>query len=195
MDDNDYYKFLVDFTQNSLIKSRFVFVNIQMLSHNKLPLFNFQSNFHKNIKDILIWNKNICPPQFNKGTFNSRWEYVFCFSSEKDAMSRSFPCTWRGQYPNVLDVENNSRNEFAKDHKAGFPINLPLWVLGKMDFCKSVYDAFIGTGTTLIACEKTNRKCYGMELDPIYCDVIVKRYIDYCKNNDRPYSVKRKSLG
>ena len=42
-----------------------------------------------------------------------------------------------------------------------------------------VYDPFIGSGSTLIACEKTNRKCYGMEIDPHYCDVIIKRWEDY----------------
>ena len=54
-----------------------------------------------------------------------------------------------------------------------------------------VLDLFLGSGSTLIACEKTNRKCYGMELDEHYCDVIVKRYVDFCKKNDKPYSVKR----
>ena len=42
-----------------------------------------------------------------------------------------------------------------------------------------VLDTFLGSGSTLIACEKTNRKCYGMELDPHYCDVIVKRWEEY----------------
>jgi len=42
-----------------------------------------------------------------------------------------------------------------------------------------VLDLFLGSGSTLIACEKTNRKCYGMEIDPIYCDVIVKRWEDF----------------
>ena len=35
---------------------------------------------------------------------------------------------------------------------------------------------FLGSGTTLIACEKTNRICYGMELDTKYCDVIIERW-------------------
>ena len=43
----------------------------------------------------------------------------------------------------------------------------------------SVLDVFLGSGTTLIACEKTGRKCYGMELDPAYCDVIIKRWEDF----------------
>lgn len=39
-----------------------------------------------------------------------------------------------------------------------------------------VYDAFLGSGTTLIACENTNRQCYGMELSPEYCTVIIDRW-------------------
>tara|TARA_R110001599_G_scaffold12315_1_gene57769 strand:- start:176 stop:955 length:780 start_codon:yes stop_codon:yes gene_type:complete len=42
-----------------------------------------------------------------------------------------------------------------------------------------VVEPFLGSGSTLIAAEKTNRKCYGMELDPKYCDVIVKRWEDF----------------
>ena len=43
----------------------------------------------------------------------------------------------------------------------------------------NIIDYFLGSGSTLIACEKTNRKCYGMEIDPHYCDVIVKRWEEY----------------
>jgi len=42
-----------------------------------------------------------------------------------------------------------------------------------------IADIYLGSGSTLIACEKTNRKCFGMELDPIYVDVIIKRWEDY----------------
>ena len=45
-----------------------------------------------------------------------------------------------------------------------------------MEKNNNVLDIFLGSGTTLIACEKAGRKCYGMELDPIYCDVIVERW-------------------
>ena len=40
-------------------------------------------------------------------------------------------------------------------------------------------DFFLGSGSTLIACEKTNRVCYGMELDPHYCDIIINRWEQY----------------
>lgn len=48
---------------------------------------------------------------------------------------------------------------------------------------ETVLDLFGGSGTTLIACEKTNRKCFMMEIDPIYCDVIVSRYVKYTGND------------
>ena len=41
---------------------------------------------------------------------------------------------------------------------------------------KYILDTYLGSGTTLIACEKTNRICYGMELDTKYCDVIIERW-------------------
>jgi len=44
---------------------------------------------------------------------------------------------------------------------------------------KSVLDLFLGSGSTLIACEKTGRTCYGMELSPQYVDVILKRWQDF----------------
>lgn len=42
-----------------------------------------------------------------------------------------------------------------------------------------VLDTFGGSGSTLIACEKLNRRCYTMELDPLYCEVIIKRWEDF----------------
>lgn len=43
-----------------------------------------------------------------------------------------------------------------------------------------IFDTFLGSGSTLIACEKTNRRCFGMEIDTHYCDVIVERYKKFC---------------
>jgi len=72
-----------------------------------------------------------------------------------------------------------ARNE-TLDHPAVFPVQLPESYIQAMtapgDF---VYEPFGGSGSTLIACEKTNRKCFMMELDPHYCDVIVARWEKY----------------
>ena len=49
-----------------------------------------------------------------------------------------------------------------------------------------VMDLFGGSGSTLIACEKMGRRCYGMELDPKYVDVIRKRFAKFTNNNELP---------
>ena len=65
-------------------------------------------------------------------------------------------------------------------HPTQKPVELCIWFLEKLsESKKNIIDLFLGSGSTLIACEKTNRKCYGMEIDPHYCDVIVKRWEDY----------------
>jgi DNA methylase len=48
-----------------------------------------------------------------------------------------------------------------------------------------VLDAFLGSGATLMACERTGRRCYGLELDPIYCDVIIRRWQSYTGGSAR----------
>lgn len=53
-----------------------------------------------------------------------------------------------------------------------------------------IYDPFLGSGTTLIACEQLGRVCHGVELDPIYCQVIIDRYRKYCLSNNKEPVVK-----
>ena len=60
-------------------------------------------------------------------------------------------------------------------HPTQKPVELIEWCLHKVKGL-AVYDPFGGSGSTMIACEKLNRKCYMMELDPKYCDVIIHRY-------------------
>jgi DNA modification methylase len=62
-------------------------------------------------------------------------------------------------------------------HSAAFPIGLPsFFIRAYTDDGDCVYEPFCGSGTTLIAAEQLGRKCYGMEISPQYCDVIVKRW-------------------
>ena len=60
------------------------------------------------------------------------------------------------------------------DHPAIFPVELPAFAM--QAWPGVAYDPFLGSGTTLIAAEQLGRKCYGMEISPQYCDVIVKRW-------------------
>ena len=64
-------------------------------------------------------------------------------------------------------------------HPTMKPVELIEIALGDHPTRKIVYDGFGGSGSTLIACEKSGRHCRMMELDPKYCDVIIKRWQDF----------------
>jgi site-specific DNA-methyltransferase (adenine-specific) len=77
---------------------------------------------------------------------------------------------------NVLEISTRKvPNGIA--HEAAFPPDLPaFFIKAYSDKGDNVYEPFCGSGTTLIAAEQLGRKCYGMEISPAYCDVIVKRW-------------------
>ena len=65
-------------------------------------------------------------------------------------------------------------------HPTQKPIKLVEWFFEQWGKgIETVVDIYLGSGSTLIACEKTNRKCYGMEIDPLYCQVILDRWAKY----------------
>jgi DNA modification methylase len=65
-------------------------------------------------------------------------------------------------------------------HPTQKPVFLPEEAIGNSSkIGETVLDLFLGSGSTLIACEKTNRRCFGMELDEHYCDVIISRFEEY----------------
>lgn len=78
----------------------------------------------------------------------------------------------------VWDLQKDGKNEYHPTQK---PVALAERAIGNHK-ARSVLDLFLGSGSTLIACEKTGRRCYGMEIDPVYCDVIVKRWEDFTGN-------------
>lgn len=67
--------------------------------------------------------------------------------------------------------------EFTREHPTEKPISLNAEIIAShSEQGAIIVDIFLGSGSTLIACEKTNRKCFGMEIDPHYCDVIIARW-------------------
>jgi len=92
---------------------------------------------------------------------------------------------WNGRHKWFSDrkqttVWNFEKPTSSKLHPTMKPVELIVNAINnssKKDMI--VYDCFLGSGSTLIACEKTNRKCYGIEIDPHYCDVIIKRWEEY----------------
>ena len=89
---------------------------------------------------------------------------------------------------NILKFDRPKR---SLEHPTMKPLDLIGWLL---DFGSPknaiVLDPFGGSGSTLIACEQANRSCRTVELDPKYCDVIVKRYVRYIGNVNDCYLIR-----
>lgn len=110
-------------------------------------------------KNMIIWKKN----NFGMGKgYRSQYECCFYWGS------------FSGSDSNVWEI--NTDTDY--DHPTQKPTALAERAISNSN-PKTILDLFGGSGSTLIACEKTKRKCYMMELDPHYCSVIIKRWEKY----------------
>jgi DNA modification methylase len=172
---DNYLNLLIGFTNNAILYSDYLICNIQSLAGNKIALIEYLNEYKDNFIDVAIWDKGHGAPAMAENVMTSAWEYMF-FISSKDKASRAIPnANFRGTIPNIYRGKPNRNNEFSHIHAATFPIDLPEWALQFTKEGHIVLDQFCGTGTTMVASHQLKRKCYGMELDPKYCQVIVDR--------------------
>lgn len=74
----------------------------------------------------------------------------------------------------------------AVGHAASFPVGLPsFFIKAYSDEADIIYEPFSGSGSTLIACEQLNRKCYAMEISPAYVAVSIQRWVDLTKKEPK----------
>ena len=105
-------------------------------------------------------------------------------------------------FNNALRIKEYARalaNREEKNHPTQKPIEIINWCFEYADRhskkeIKLVFDAYLGSGSTMVAAHQLNRKCYGMELDPKYCQVIIDRMLKLDDNlevkiNGKPYIV------
>lgn len=125
------------------------------------------------IRCELIWNKN----QAQFGALSAQYKQkhepaYYCFK-------RGTPPRWFGPTNEVTvwDIDRAPKNEFHPTQK---PVELAVRAMANSSEPGGlVLDLFLGSGATLIAAEQTGRRCYGMELAPAYCDVIVARWAQF----------------
>ena len=122
-------------------------------------------------KSYIIWNKN----NSTFGRSDYHWKHEPCIygwngtGSHKWYGDRKQTTVWDLDRPSVSDL-----------HPTMKPVSLCEIAIENSSIKGFlILDVFLGSGSTLIACEKTGRKCYGMELDEKYCDVIIKRWQDF----------------
>ena len=192
----EYIKFNLDVINNfKIFIQGFFFWNI---SYNRNSRDDFIEILYRIIKEtnlkfleLIVWNKKHALPITSREMLTRQYEDIlligdqesiatdlelyFCGSNNKNAWFNKK--TQKG-ITNYWEIGTNKTQ--LKNLLACFPVALPTKAILLMSNENDiVVDPFLGSGSTLIACEKTDRICYGMEIDPHYCDVIIKRWEDY----------------
>lgn len=120
------------------------------------------------MKQCLIWNKNTMV----MGRQDYQWKHEPCLYGWKAGASHH----WYSDRKQTTVLEFNKPNRNA-EHPTMKPVELFAYqIQNSSQKGDIVLDSFGGSGTSIIACEQVNRKCYMMELDPHYCDVIINRW-------------------
>lgn len=176
-DDNltqeQYRDFLNKYISNAMQFVDYNFVNIQLLANNKQSVIDVINDHRKELADILVWDKGRSQPAAAANVLNSEWEFVFVFSPKGNRAIGTIP--FHGTLKNIVHISPDTTHEYSEIHNATFPVAFPHHFIS--NFAKdSVLDLFGGTGTTMVAAEQLGRKCYMMELNPHYCDVIIARW-------------------
>jgi site-specific DNA-methyltransferase (adenine-specific) len=128
------------------------------------------------VRECLIWNKS----SLVIGRQDYQWKHEPCLYGWKDGASHLWASDRK--QTTVLDFDKPLA---SKLHPTMKPVALFAYQIGNNTHeGDAVLDLFGGSGTTLIACEQLGRRAFTSELDPKYCDVIVKRYINLKGSED-----------
>jgi DNA modification methylase len=125
------------------------------------------------VTNMVVWYKGGGGIGDLRRTFSTDYEIALVCNRDAELKGKRIGSVWKLQ----------------KDHASSYvhptqkPVELGVEAITKTtDGDALVLDMFLGSGSTLIAAQKTGRICYGMELDPKYVDVIVQRYVEYTGN-------------
>lgn len=131
-----------------------------------LPLFNK----YYDLTNMIIWDKGGGGIGDLEHTFSTDYEIILCSNNGAKITGKRIGSVW--------NVPKDNASDYV--HATQKPVKLSAIAIENTTNKNGVVlDIFGGSGSTLIACEQLNRKCYCMELDPKYCDVIVKRWENF----------------
>ena len=173
----EYYQFQKKTIDNLLKLSKQSFYIIQPLTGNKEALWRLIGTYHKEIKEIIIWDKLNTEPAIHANVLNSQFEFIIIFDSF-DSRKRAFDNSnfVRGTLSNIFKI-HKSRNKI-KGHSATFPIELVAKIIDNFTIINEwILDPFAGTGTTGRTCKDLGRKCIIIEQEEAYCEIIANRML------------------
>ena len=119
------------------------------------------------LSNIIVWDKGGGGIGDLKKTFSTDYEVALVYHRGAEIIGKRLGSVW--------SVGKDSASSYL--HPTQKPVDLAVMAIENiLQRNKIVLDLFLGSGSTLIAAEKLKRKCYGMELDEKYCDVIIERW-------------------
>lgn len=131
-----------------------------------INLFDIVESCGFGVRNMIVWDKQ--SPGMGQG-WRMQHELIMCGIRVKS------PFNPKKAQGNVIQCGRTGN----KNHATEKPVDLLKKIIEVNDLAKYIYDGFIGSGSTMLACEDTNRICYGMEIDPAYCQVTIDRWQDY----------------
>ena len=175
--DEKFYQFLFE-----------TFSNIEKVMADDASIYVFHAdteglNFRKAFSDAGFYLSGCCiwkKPSLVLGRSPYQWQHEPCLYGWKKSGKHQWYADRK--QTTIWEFEKTKRNT---DHPTMKPIPLLAYPIQNSSMSNTlVLDPFGGSGSTMIACEQTDRDCYTIELDEKYCDVIVKRYIEQVGSAD-----------
>lgn len=170
------------------------FSNMEKVMADDASIYVFHAdteglNFRKAFNDAGFYLSGCCiwkKPSLVLGRSPYQWQHEPCLYGWKKKGKHQW---YSGRKETTIwEFEKPKKNA---DHPTMKPIALLAYPISNSSMSNTlILDPFGGSGSTLIACEQTDRSCYTIELDEKFCDVIVKRYIEQV-GTDKDVSVLR----
>ena len=158
--------------------SDLIFYNVGIVTGSKRAWFKIIGDFSKYLKEIIIWDKGNGQPAMQQQVLNRRSELILVFDNDYP-ISRQFRDKGtfeRGTLDDVWNIGRPLPHEKVDNHAAQMPEALVERIL--LNFSEegdTIYDPFMGTGTTGVVAKRLNRNFIGSELVKSYYDTAQKR--------------------
>jgi DNA modification methylase len=145
----------------------YIFWNINYNAKSRFEYIETIYPYKEKLHETIIWKKNAIP---TANGLTRNFEFIFMLKTDEEInhLNKEYDVTH-----NVWDINNIGSQH--NNHKACFPVELPSKAISLNERTKLLFEPFTGSGSTMVAAHQLKRKCYGMELDPKYCQVIVDR--------------------
>jgi DNA modification methylase len=155
----------------------------------------YQKLFQRYCKQMprhLIWVKETFVMKPNG--YHNQYEIIYHgYKPKGGGLNKWFGGRTENEASDIWQIRRDRSSTY--EHPTQKPIQLPERAIkNSCPIDGLVYEPFTGSGSTMVAAHQLNRKCYGMELDPKYCDVIVKRMHKLdpslpIKRNGQPFEI------